>query len=198
MKYRTLMFAMVVALGAVGATQQAPMWVSTQVKDSFRGTEFTEFSLAGKYLTAPVRASSNNPVLLLHCVPGPHTFGKYDGRLADAYLYPGHTVADANGTHRRNARIPTEYRLDDGKIHAEYLYPSTDFKAISLKAPGCGECVLNDFFYGHQISHKEGTSPQVRKIVVNIPEFKGGDVVIQFDLPDVTEVARACGVTYHK
>jgi hypothetical protein len=35
-------------------------------------------------------------------------------------------------------------------------------------------------------------------VVFNIPEPHGGNVVIQFDLPDVTEVARTCGVTYHK
>jgi hypothetical protein len=195
MKYVAL--ALALALIAVAAAQQAPVWASNLVKDSFRGTEYTEFSLAGRYITAPLHASSNNPVLMLDCTPGAHGSGNKGG-LASAFLYPGHTVADEHGSHSRNGRIRTEYRLDDGKIHAEFLYPSTDFKGISLKAPGCGECVVNDFFYGHQISHREGTSPQVRKIVLNIPEYKGGDVVIQFDLPDVTEVARACGVSYHR
>jgi hypothetical protein len=38
----------------------------------------------------------------------------------------------------------------------------------------------------------------VKKVVVKIPEYLGADVVIQFDMPDATEVAKVCGVTYHK
>jgi hypothetical protein len=195
MKHTALV--LILTLIALGTAQQAPTWESKQIKDAFRGTEFTEFRLEGKYLSAPTKYSSN-PELLLHCIPALNASGKY-GRLAEAFLIAGDSrLAHSRSTKANASRVPTQYRLDDGKIHTEYLYPSTDYKAVSLQPAGCGECVVNDFFYGHQISHKEGTSPQVRKVVVSIPELRGGDIVVQFDLPDVTEVAKACGVTYHK
>jgi hypothetical protein len=194
MKY--VAFVLGLAFLAVAAAQQAPVWASNPVKDAFRGTEYTQFSLAGKFVTAPLHASSNNPVLMLDCIPGAEGSGKHGGVLAGAFLYPGHSVADDHGSHSKNGRIRTEYRLDDGKVHAEFLDPSTDFKAVSLKAPRCGNCVLDDWFYGD--AHKDASSSQVRKIVLNLSEFKGGNVVIQFDLPDITQVASACGLKNHK
>jgi hypothetical protein len=194
MKYIAFLLGLAFITSAVA--QQAPIWASNQVKDEFRGTEYTEFSLAGRFVTAPTHASSNNPVLMLDCIPGAQGSRKHEGVLASAFLYPGHSVADDHGSHGKSGRIRTEYRLDDGKVHTEFLDPSTDFKALSLKAPRCGGCVLNEFFYGD--SHKDATSSQVRKIVLNLSEFKGGDVVIQFDLPDITQVASACGLKNHK
>jgi hypothetical protein len=188
---------LVLVLITLGTAQQSPTWESRQIRDAFRGTQLTEFRLEGKYLAAPTKYSSN-PELLLHCIPASNTAGK-NGKLAEAFLIAGDVrLAHSRSSKANASRVATQYRLDDGKIHTEYLYPSTDYKAVSLQPAGCGECVVNDFFYGHQISHKEGTSPQVRKVVVSIPELRGGEIVVQFDLPDVTEVAKACGVTYHK
>lgn len=196
MKHRSLV--LLVGLIGPGAALQAPNWEIRQVKDAFRDTEFTEFRLEGKYLAAPSKYSSN-PAMVLRCAPWPHGSGKYQGKLNEALLLVGDThLAHFGSSRSGGSRVPTQYRLDDGKIHTEYLYPTTDSKAVSLQPAACGDCVVNDFFYGHQISHKEGSSPQVRKVVVSIPEHHGGDIVIQFDLPDVTEVARACGVSYHK
>jgi hypothetical protein len=46
--------------------------------------------------------------------------------------------------------------------------------------------------------HKENTSPQVRNIVLGVPEYLGGEIEMKFDLPDSTEVADACGIILHK
>ncbi|MGC2695888.1 MAG: hypothetical protein WA738_08855 [Candidatus Angelobacter sp.] len=187
---------------AVAAAQDLPKWQVQQVKDAFLGTELTQFRLEGKYLAAP-QDGSTVPALMLSCKAGAH--GKYDGQLEDASLFVGKPTVDPRLLRRSKTRaarnetlITTQYRLDDGKVHTEHLSHSQDFKMISLELGGCRECLINNLFYGHEVSHKEDSSPQVRKVILNIPEYVGGNIVIQFDLPDVTEVAKACGVTYHK
>jgi hypothetical protein len=57
---------------------------------------------------------------------------------------------------------------------------------------------LDDLLYGHVLRHKEGTNAQVRRIMLGVPEYLGAQIQMQFDLPDSTEVADACGVILHK
>ncbi len=185
------------------AAQDAPQWQSEHVKDAFLGTEVIQYRLEGKYLATPFTKPAT-PAIYLQCTPGPNNHGKYDGKLESAFLFVGdtderHVSYDRRTRAReREAPVVTQYRLDDGKVRTQSLGHSPDFKMISLQPDACGDCMISELLYGHIIPHKENTSPQIRKIVFNIPEPRGGNVVIQFDLPDVTEVARTCGVTYHK
>ena len=58
---------------------------------------------------------------------------------------------------------------------------------------------LNNLLYGHLMPHKEWTnSPQVRKIILGVSEYLAAQIQIEFDLPESTEVADACGVIEHK
>jgi hypothetical protein len=57
---------------------------------------------------------------------------------------------------------------------------------------------FNNLLYGHLLPHKENTGPQTRKLVIGLQEYLGPEVVIQFDLPDSTEVAETCGAIWHK
>jgi hypothetical protein len=176
--------------------QDTPKWQVEQIKDPFLGTEAAQYRLEGKYLSAPVQGDTAMPAMYLRCKAQPHS--KYYGKLQDAFLFVGNAVVDSHVSYDYSTRVTVQYRLDDGKVHTEYFSHSSDFKMISLQPRGCGECTINNFFYGHELSHKEGTSPQIKKVVLSIPEYMGGNIVIQFDLPDVTEVAKTCGVTYHK
>ena len=189
--------AILVLIGAIGSVraQDAPNWEVQQIKDPFLGDEVTQYRLEGKYLAAP-RDSDAVPAMMLRCKAVPH--GKYSGKLVSAFLYVGKTIVDSEIAYDRSSRVTTQYRLDDGKVHTNYFAHSQDYKMISLQPQFCGECTINDFFYGHEIPDKEGTSPQIKKVVLSIPEYLGGNIVIQFDLPDVTEVAKACGVSMHK
>jgi hypothetical protein len=181
---------------ATGRAQS--QWQTKQGQDAFRGTSFTEFRLEGKYLAAPANGDAT-PSLLLRCVPGERGHGrKYDGKLLDGFLFVGQAVVEAEVSYDNSSRVETQYRLDDGKVHTAYLYHSKNFKSVSLKAPFCGECIIEDLLYGHQMPHKEGSGPQVKKVVLSIPEYLGANVVIEFDLPDSSEVASACGISFHK
>ena len=56
----------------------------------------------------------------------------------------------------------------------------------------------NNFLYGHMLAHKDGAGPPVRKLVIAIDEFLAGEIVMQFDTPDPSEIEEACGVVAHK
>ncbi|HEY7404097.1 MAG TPA: hypothetical protein VIB39_11290 [Candidatus Angelobacter sp.] len=191
----------VLSLTGAVAAQDTPQWQTDHVKDAFLGTEQIQYRLEGKYLATPFTKPST-PAMYLQCTPGPNNHGKYEGKLESAFLFVGDTddrhARYERRAHVRETTVVTQYRLDDGKVHTQYLSHSPDFKMISLEPEGCNDCMINDLFYGHIVSHKENTSPQIRKVVLNIPEPRGGNVVIQFDLPDVTEVARTCGLSYRK
>lgn len=169
------------------------------IKDPFTGNEFTEFRLEGKYLASPSTEAEAAPAIVLRCKIGEHghASAKYDGKLEQAFLFV-RTVVDAHVSYNSTTKVHIKYRLDDGKPHEEYLYPSTTYKALSLQPQYCGFCTVADLLYGHQLPHKEGSGPQVKKVLLSIPEYMGGDVVIQFDMPDATEVSSACGITAHK
>lgn len=63
---------------------------------------------------------------------------------------------------------------------------------------GSGWDTFANLLYAHHLYHKENTNPQVRKVVLGVNEYLGGEIVMQFDFPDSTEVADACGVIWHK
>jgi hypothetical protein len=48
------------------------------------------------------------------------------------------------------------------------------------------------------LPHKEGTGDPVHKIVIAADEYLAGQVVAQFDMPDPTQIAEACGAIIHK
>ena len=55
---------------------------------------------------------------------------------------------------------------------------------------------LNTMLYGHFLDHKEGTLSPIHKVVID--EYLAAEVVMQFDMPDSTQVSESCGVTVHK
>ena len=114
------------------------------------------------------------------------------GKFIGGYIYFG-GIVDSNVNYRLMSTVHVQFRLDDGKLQDHYWPASKDFSAVFFS-----EIHFNTLLYGHFMPHKENTSPQVRKVVVGIPEFLGGEAVVQFDMPDANEVADTCGVIVHK
>jgi hypothetical protein len=201
---KTLKMLAVVFLLTGAALAQVGQWQVTPTKDAFSGTEFTRYALEGKYLQAPKNAASDAaPKIVLACKP--ERKRKTEGKLLSAFLIVGNVVVDSHMVEgsallhdRFQEKVKVEFRLDDGKVHEEFLYRSTDFSSVSLQPEFCGFCTVADLFYGHELPHKEGTGPQVQKVVFRVAEFQGVGIVMQFDLGDVTEVARACGILERK
>lgn len=166
-------------------TGKAQEWKRTETTDALSGTKFSEFVLRGKFLTSPRSPVSRPPALVVQCIPGKHL--RLSGRFMHGDLDVG-TVLD-----HRTGGIDVQYRLDDGKIQSETWNVSTDGTAAFFP-----ETTLNNFLYGHILTHKEGTSRPVRKIVIAVNEYLAAQIVMQFNLLDPTEVGEACGAVYYK
>jgi hypothetical protein len=145
--------------------------------------------LTGKFLTPPKQASAA-PLFVLKCVPGEHSRGLREyknGKFLDAYVIVGAIVDFHTGG------TPVRYRLDDGKIHEDLWNRGTDGTAIFPD-----EIQTNTLLYGHFMPHKEGTNAPVHKVVIAVNEALAAEVVMQFDMPDPTPAADACGIILHK
>jgi len=165
-----------------------PEWQQSQKTDALRGVTYPQFVLEGKWLTPP-KQESGPPKLFVHCQPGRYAFGHANGKFIDGYFLAG-VVLDG---HTDSGRSTVEFRLDDGKVQTGYWTPSTDFGGDFFT-----DADLNNLLYGHMLPHKEGTGAPVHKVVIAANEYLAGQVVAQFDMPDPTSVAEACGVIFHK
>ncbi|MGB7281881.1 MAG: hypothetical protein WBE13_06435 [Candidatus Acidiferrum sp.] len=184
---RTLVLLALIAFGfpVFGQGQ----WARTEKKDELRGTAYTQFVLTGKFLTPPKQVSAD-PTFVVDCIPGEHRQGatwEKRGKFVDAYIAVGAVVDfHENGTAVR-------YRLDDGKVHSDSWGHSTDGTGIFA-----AETQLSTLLYGHFMPHKEGSGEPIRKAVIAVDEYQGAEVVMEFNLPDPTLVADACGLILHK
>jgi hypothetical protein len=182
------------------ATLQAPdkpgQWVSRQATDPLRGTSWTEFSLFGIFLRAPVHTDLPFPMLVVKCNPGRHRYGTgyLNGKIIQGFIIVG-GVVDSHFYGGNSPSVHVQYRRDDGKLQDNFWSHSTDFSAVYFDSP---DLRLGEILYSHGLPHKENTNPQVRKFVVGLPEYIGTEVVMQFDFPDSTDVADTCGVIWHR
>ncbi len=187
---KALVYAIVMCF-AMLCFAQTTKWEREDKSDPLRGTSYSQYTLTGKFLTPPKTGGDQPPVFVVKCIPGNrhHTGGGYTyGKLMDSYIAV-HTVLDR--TARGNAYV--QYRLDDGKMHKEYWGVGTDGTAMFPP-----EIELNTVLYGHFMTHKEGTNDPIKKLVLGVDEYLGAEVVVQFDLPDPTEMANACGLLIRK
>jgi hypothetical protein len=82
--------------------------------------------------------------------------------------------------------------VDDGKSQIGLGWElTTNLSGAFFPGP-----VLTEFLYGHK--HKIDPAKPVHKLVVVMKELAGGDIIMQFDMPDPTTVAEACGVIKQK
>lgn len=183
--------AMFVSFSA-GVCAQSAGWVKEGKTDPLRDTQYVQFTLDGKFLTPPQHTKADvEPSIILQCTPGSFARGHLHGKLLKGYVFVG-TVIDTQMS-SSVASVRAKYRLDDGKLQDVPWSHSTDFSSVFF-----GETDMNTLLYGHFMPHKENTSPPVKKVVIGFDEYLGGEVVMQFDMPDPTEVAEACGAIWHK
>jgi hypothetical protein len=175
---------------AQSASGPSPTWQRENKTDPLRGTSYAQFTLTGKFLTPPKTTEGGDPVFVVKCMPGEHRHiygGFLNGKFLDAYIAV-HAVVNHSPR-----GIGVQYRLDDTKMHTELWHVGTDGTAVFLP-----DIELNTVLYGHFTRHKEGTNDPTKKVVIGVNEYMGAEVVMQFDLPDPTEVADACGLLVRK
>lgn len=179
----------------------AASWQQSDQKDALRGTSYVKFVLNGRFLTPPHNGgvSTLAPTLIVSCLPGKH-MRVFNGRFLNGYVSVGAILNSQISEHDGILTgksfpegIPVEYRLDDGKIQQENWSPSTDRTAAFF-----GESTLNNLLYGHVVPHKENTTAPIRKVVLAMDEYLAAEIVMQFDMPDASEIGDACGAIAHK
>jgi hypothetical protein len=175
--------AFLVSVAALGVGLAQPGWEKTEQKDALRGTSYLEFRLLGKFLTPPRDERSDAPALIARCQPGKH-LRIFNGKVLAFYVHVGTVL---------NSETVARYRLDDGKVQRDVWSPGTDHTAAFFNS-----FMLNNFLYGHMFAHKEGSGAPIRKVVIAIDEYLAGEIVMQFDMPDPSEIQEACGMVAHK
>lgn len=196
---RLLIGIVVTALPLIGVAQTTPQWEREEKTDQLRGTTYSQFSLAGKFLTPP-KNLSGEPRMVVRCIGGQKqrkgNGGYTNGKFLTGFIAVG-TVLDS-GDSAPPGRIQVQFRLDDGKIQTREWANSTDYSAIFFYEEfGSGWGQFANLLYGHELYHKENTNPQVRKVVIAVDQYLGGEIVMQFDMPDATVVGDTCGIIEH-
>jgi hypothetical protein len=179
-----LIFAGAALLMCLSAFAQE--WQITPKSDPLTGKSYTLFTLVGKFLTPPAHGTGEPPSISLRCDPSPN-HSKISGKLLDGFVVVNTVIDLKNGTE------PTvQYRLDDGKLQSAYdATYSIDYQSIHIEG-----LPLNNMLWGHNLFHKLATSGQTHKFVIGVQEHLAGNVVMQFDMPDATQVGAACGTEY--
>ena len=165
-----------VAVGCVlvSAAIASTSWQRSEKTDPLRGTTFSQFSLTGKFLTSPKNAPNANPTMVVRCVPGKDHHGHTNGKFKEGYIFVG-GITDTSVSENGNSSVAVEFRLDDGKLQSESWGRSTDFSSIFFRN---GYPIFANLLYGHAMYHNENSNPQVRKVVIGVSEYLGGEIVM--------------------
>ena len=186
-------------------------WTRIEKTDALRGTTSARFTMEGKFLEAPQQSKISSPTFVVDCDPNKWRDNRHQhGKLLDAYIAVGAVLDTKVGLEsglvgeRVVSGLNVEYRLDDGKVKSfPPLSHSTDFSAIFLSSTlgnfsDFKDEILGDVLYSHKAAYKENTSVPSRKVVIQVSEYLGGNITMEFDFPDPTEVADSCGLFLYK
>ena len=192
------MIGLIVAALLCANPVSSQAWKKNERTDPLRDTHFVQFSLDGRYLTPPKSASAEAvPSIVVRCAPKSHNHGHTRGVFMQGYIFVG-GIVDSQVSAEGSVGVTVQFRPDDGKLQTEVWNHSTDFSAIFFSSAGSGWDIFANLLYSHRAYHKEDTNAQVRKVVIGVPEYLGGEIVMQFDMPDASDVAETCGIIWHK
>jgi hypothetical protein len=190
MKSTALLLLMSLAWTCIASAQSAPhttaplhVWHQSQKNDIARSFTYTQFTLTGKFLSAPHDPVADRPALALDCIPGSESRSK--GKFLAANLLVGTTLKiifvepeEIRGT-SYFPKVALGYRADDGKEEQRQWNPGTDKTSVSIP--------------------KESVKQLLRahSVAMTLDDDHGSQVAIQFDLPDPAVVEQACNVDEH-
>jgi hypothetical protein len=157
------------------------------------GHHYTQFSLRGKFLTELTPGATNgatNPVLYVRCIPGPEHHDHTNGKFIEAYLFVGAFV--------EGSLNKVSYRKDETKPHGILVEPGKDYEEVFFRSFTSMYEFQKLLYTRVPISYKiPPDSEQVRRLIFEVPLAGQNNEVMQFDMPDASEVADACGLLWH-
>jgi hypothetical protein len=187
---RLILLTLLLATPSSAFPQQLPStaqkWRQSQKLEVSGSPPYTQFTLPGKFVKWPEKDASNRPTLQLDCRSDETSPGPRD-RLLRAYLLSGTPLSvqyvepDAITTGISYfQKISVRYRLDNGKEKKEQWSPGADKNSVSIPKD-----VLKKMLEAHSV-------------VVILNEDQAAEVSTQFEMPDSSELAQACGIGYHR
>ena len=187
---RRLLLVLLLASPLSALPQQTPApaqkWRQSQKTDAGRGITYTQFTLAGKFVKWPEKDAENRPSLEVDCRT-PEESGGLMEKLWHAYFFAGtpltveYVEPDAITTGISYfQKIDVRYRLENGKEKKEQWSPGPDKTSVAIPKD-----VLKKMLAAHNV-------------VITVNEVNAKEVSAQFEMPDSTEVAQACGISIHK
>jgi hypothetical protein len=186
MKPDPLLLLVPLALASLGFSALPPqqpssaqVWRQSQKTSSARGTPYTRFTLAGKFLKAPQGDVSNRPAFVVDCAPGG---GTRKGKFAAANLLIGTPMKidyvepqEIHGT-SYYPKISVRYRIDDAKEEEEKWTPGTDKTSATIPKDW-----LKKILRAHTVE-------------ITAEDDRGSQLEMQFDMPNSPPVEDACSV----
>jgi hypothetical protein len=190
MKPSSLVLLVPLTLASFGFTamaQQPSAWQQSQKTDAPAGTEFTRFTLAGKFVQSPPGDVPNGPTLALDCVPGKESY-RHKSRFVAGNLVVGsplkvHYVEpeEIHGT-SYYPKVSIRYRLDGAKEEMEKWAPGTDKPSASVPtSASVPEDAVKKMLRAHTVE-------------ITAEDAGGSPVVIQFDMPNPAPIEEGCNV----
>jgi len=156
-------------------------WVQTKKTDPGRENSYVQFTLTGKFITRP-KDSAGPPTITITC----HPKGSR-GRLIGASVNPGTLLtiqyvepSQITAGISYYPKVDVRYRLDDGKEEKAQWAPNSDKTAITLAKDD-----LKRVLRAHTAQF-------------TATESHGGEVSMQFDMADPTQVETVCDLPAHK
>jgi hypothetical protein len=146
-----------------GSSQAQALWQHSTAEDQLHGKTEEQFTLAGKYLTAPrVAANGSTPLLVVTC--------SYGHVTANYFSFGAVVNADSSSLFP----VLMEERLDDkfGVLPGNAV--STDGTAVYFTRSDLGKILKH------------------RLLVVGADEYLGPKIVAKFEIPDSSALFAAC------
>jgi len=160
-------------------------WREAPKTDAAHPAPYTEFTLAGKFIKWPQADVTVRPTLALDCMLEERSHGT-KGTFLQGNLFVG-TVLKIDYVEPEQIegisyfqKVSVRYRFDDEKMRKGEWPPGKDKNSVSIP-----EDNLKNLLRAHTV-------------LIMVDEDQGGEVSMQFDIPDSAKVGETCGVESHK
>jgi len=161
--------------------QQTPStggWQQAQRADAARDNSSTQFTLLGKFLTPPKKDVGDPLALVVTCKPHASrrkfsaAYVNVGAPLNIEYVEPDEIKAGTSYF----PKVTVRYRLDDQKEEKEQWTPGTEKTSASIP-----KATLEKML-------------RARTVQIKVAEFRGGEISMQFEVPDSAQLGTACGL----
>jgi hypothetical protein len=166
---------------ATSATSTA-QWRRTEKDDPGRGRTLIQFTLRGQFVKPPRAEASNRPAILVSCAPNERH--ALEGRFSDAELLVGFVAKIdyveplelTTGT-SYNRDVAVRLRIDDAKDREKQWPAGADKSSASIPKD-----IVKEMLRAHTV-------------VMTVREKDAGDVEMHFDMPDPSQLEKACDIS---